>query len=183
MASTKWTLDPTHSELGFRIKHLMISNVSGTFNKFQVEGETKGEDFTTAKIKLTADMDSIHTNNEQRDAHLRNADFFETDKHPKMIFESTNVEKVDGENFRLTGNLTLKNISYPVILNVEFGGITKDPWGNERAGFTVSGKIKRSDWGIKFGLMEAGGAMLGDEVKIHSEVQLVKQTVAEAVAA
>ncbi len=183
MASTKWTLDPTHSELGFKIKHLMISNVSGSFNKFQVEGETKGEDFTTAKIKLTADMDSIHTNNEQRDAHLRNADFFETDKHPKMIFESTNVEKIDGEDFRLTGNLTLKNISYPVILNVEFGGITKDPWGNERAGFTVSGKIKRSDWGIKFGLMEAGGAMLGDEVKIHGEVQLVKQTVAEAVAA
>ena len=90
MATTKWTLDPTHSELGFRIKHLMIANVSGSFNQFQVEGETKGEDFTTAKIKLTADMDSIHTNNEQRDAHLRNADFFETDKHPKMIFESTN---------------------------------------------------------------------------------------------
>ena len=89
MATTKWTLDPTHSELGFKIKHLMISNVSGSFNKFQVEGETKGEDFTTAKIKLTADMDSIHTNNEQRDAHLQNADFFETDKHPKMIFEST----------------------------------------------------------------------------------------------
>ena len=183
MASTKWTLDPTHSELGFRIKHLMIANVSGAFNKFQVEGETKGEDFTTAKIKLTADMDSIHTNNEQRDAHLRNADFFETDKHPKMIFESTNVEKIDDEKFLLTGNLTLKNISLPVILNVEFGGVTKDPWGNERAGFTVNGKIKRSDWGIKFGLLEAGGAMLADEVKIHSEVQLVKQTVAEAVAA
>lgn len=175
MASTKWTLDPTHSELGFRIKHLMITNVSGFFNQFQVEGETKGEDFTTAKIKLTADMNSIHTNNEQRDAHLRNADFFETDQHPKMIFDSTSVEKVDGENFRLSGNLTLKNISHPVVLNVEFGGITKDPWGGERAGFTVSGRIKRSDWGIRFGLMEAGGAMLGDEVKIHSEVQLVKQ--------
>jgi polyisoprenoid-binding protein YceI len=181
MASTKWTLDPTHSELGFKIKHLMITNVSGFFNSFQVEGVTKDEDFTTAKIKLTADMDSIHTNNEQRDAHLRNADFFETDQHPKMIFESTGVEKVDGENFRLSGNLTLKNVSHPVQLNVEFGGITKDPWGNEKAGFTVSGKIKRSDWGIKFGLLEAGGAMLSDEVKIHSEVQLVKQTVAEAV--
>jgi polyisoprenoid-binding protein YceI len=180
MASTKWTLDPTHSELGFKIKHLMITNVSGFFNKFQVEGETKNEDFTTAKIKLTADMNSIHTNNEQRDAHLRNADFFETDQHPKMIFESTSIEKVDSENFRLSGNLTLKNISHPVVLNVEFGGITKDPWGGERAGFTVSGKIRRSDWGIRFGLMEAGGAMLGDEVKIHSELQLVKQMVAVA---
>ena len=127
MASTKWTLDPTHSELGFRIKHLMIANVSGSFNQFQVEGETRGEDFSTAKIKLTADMDSIHTNNEQRDAHLRNADFFETEKHPKMVFESTTVEKVDSENFRLSGNLTLKNISHPVTLNVEFGGVPKIP--------------------------------------------------------
>ena len=99
-----------------------------------------------------------------------------------MVFESSSVEKIDGENFRLNGKLTLKNLSHPVTLNVEFGGVTKDPWGNERAGFTVTGKIKRSDWGIKFGLLEAGGAMLADEVKIHSEVQLVKQVVAEAVA-
>jgi polyisoprenoid-binding protein YceI len=181
MATTKWTVDPTHSELGFKIKHLMITNVSGSFSKFQVEGETKDEDFTTAKIKLTADMDSIYTNNEQRDAHLRNADFFETDKHPKLIFESTSIEKIDGENFRLSGNLTLKNISHPVVLNVEFGGITKDPWGGERAGFTVSGKIKRSEWGIRFGLLDGGSAMLSDEVKIHSELELVKQK--EAVAA
>ncbi len=181
MATTKWTLDPAHSELGFKIKHLMITNVSGFFNQFQIEGVTKDEDFTTAKIKLTANMDSIYTNNEQRDAHLRNADFFETDKHPKMTFESTSIEKVDSENFRLTGNLTIKEVSLPVILNVEFGGITNDPWGNERAGFTVSGKIKRSDWGIKFGLLDGGSAMLADEVKIHSEVQLVKQKAAVAV--
>lgn len=182
MASTKWILDPMHSELGFKIKHLMITHVSGYFGQFQVEGETKNEDFTTAKIKLTADMDSIHTNNDQRDAHLKNADFFETDQHPKMTFESTSVEKIDSENFRLSGNLTLKNISHPVTLNVEFGGITKDHRGNEKAGFTVSGKIKRSDWGIRFGLAEAGGAMLSDEVKIHSELQLVKQVAAVAVA-
>jgi polyisoprenoid-binding protein YceI len=179
MANTKWILDPTHSELGFKIKHLMISNVSGFFNRFQVEGETKGEDFSTATIRLKADMDSIHTNNEQRDAHLKNSDFFETEKHPQMIFESTRIEKIDEENFRLYGNLSLKNISRPVQLNVEYNGTTKDPWGGERAGFTISGKIKRSDWGINFGLLEAGGAMLGDEVKIHSEIQLVKQTVAK----
>ncbi len=181
MATTKWTLDPTHSELGFKIKHLMITNVSGFFNKFQVEGETNGEDFTTARIKLTADMDSIYTNNEQRDAHLRNADFFEADKHPKLTFESASVEKIDSENFRLTGNLTIKAVSHPVILNVEFGGVTKDPWGGERAGFTVIGKIKRSDWGIKFGLVDGGGAMLSDEVKIHSELELVKEKAAVAV--
>jgi polyisoprenoid-binding protein YceI len=179
MSITKWTLDPTHSELGFKIKHLMISNVSGYFNSFKVEGETKGEDFSTAKIHLKADMNSIHTNNEQRDAHLKNADFFEADKHPEMEFESTQIEKVDGENFRLSGNLTLKKITHPVQLNVEYSGTTKDPWGGERAGFTVTGKIKRSDWGIKFGLLEAGGAMLADEVKIQSEIQLVKQVVTE----
>ena len=179
MSTTKWILDPTHSELGFKIKHLMISNVSGFFKSFQVEGETQGEDFSTAKIQLKADMKSIHTNNEQRDAHLKNADFFEADQHPEMVFESTRIEKVDGENFRLSGNLTLKKITRPVQLNVEYSGTTKDPWGGERAGFTVSGKIKRSDWGISFGLPEGGGAMLGDEVKIQSEIQLVQQPVAE----
>src|ERR1700712_2688674 len=146
MATTKWTLDPTHSELGFKIKHLMITNVSGFFNKFQVEGETQGEDFSTAKILLKADMDSIHTNNAQRDAHLKNSDFFETDQHPEMVFESTKIEKTDGDNYRLSGNLTIKKISHPVQLTVDFGGITKDPWGGERVGFTVSGKIKRSDF-------------------------------------
>jgi polyisoprenoid-binding protein YceI len=180
MKSTKWTLDPTHSELGFKIKHLMISNVSGFFKNFQVEGETLGDDFSTAKIQLKADIDSIYTNNAQRDAHLKNSDFFAADQHPEMIFESTRAEKIDTENFRLYGNLTLKNISRPVQLNVEYSGIRKDPWGGTRAGFTVSGKIKRSDWGINFGLLETGAAMLGDEVKIHSEIQLVKQILVKA---
>jgi polyisoprenoid-binding protein YceI len=176
MATTKWVLDPTHSELGFKIKHLMITNVSGYFNKFQVEGETVNDDFSTAKIRLKADIGSVNTNNEQRDAHLRNSDFFAADKHPEMIFESTGVEKVDSENFRLNGNLTMKNVTKPVQLDVEYGGITKDPWGNERAGFTISGKIKRSQWGVNFnGILETGGAMLGEEVKIQSEIQLVKQ--------
>ena len=179
MATTKWVLDPTHSELGFKIKHLMITNVSGFFNKFQVEGETVNDDFSTAKIQLKADMNSIDTHNEQRNAHLRNSDFFATDKHPEMIFESTGVEKVDSENFRLNGNLTLKDVTNPVQLDVEYSGITKDPWGSERAGFTVTGKIKRSQWGVNFnGILETGGAMLGEDVKIYSEIQLVKQTAA-----
>jgi len=186
MAKTKWVLDPTHSELGFKIKHLMITNVSGFFNSFQVQvaGDTENDDFTGAKIRLKADMNSIYTNNEQRDAHLRNSDFFESDKHPEMIFESTGTEQVDKENFRLFGNLTLKNITRPVQLNVEYSGITKDPWGGERAGFTVTGKIKRSEWGVNFnGVLESGGAILGEEVKIHSEIELVKQLEEEGVAA
>jgi len=179
MAIVKWKLDPTHSELGFKVRHLMISNVSGYISNFEVEGETREEDFSTAKIRLKADMNSIHTNNDQRDAHLRNSDFFETDKYPELVFESSKVEKLDDENFILSGNLAIKNIVHPVQLKLEFSGIAKDPWGGERAGFTVSGKIKRSDWGINFGLLETGGAMLGDEVKIQSEIQMVKQLVAE----
>jgi polyisoprenoid-binding protein YceI len=179
MSKTKWVLDPTHSELGFKIKHLMITNVSGFFNSFQVQvaGDTDDGDFSKAKIRLQADMNSIHTKNEQRDAHLRNSDFFETDKHPELIFESTKTEQIDSENFKLYGNLTLKSITRPVQLNVEYSGITKDPWGGERAGFTVTGKIKRSEWGVNFnGVLETGGAILGEEVKIHSEIELVKQT-------
>jgi polyisoprenoid-binding protein YceI len=181
MAKTKWLLDPTHSELGFKIKHLMITNVTGYFNKFEVEGETDNEDFSKAKIRLKADMNSINTHNEQRDAHLRNTDFFATDKHPEMIFESTGIDRKDSENFRLHGNLTMRDITRPVTLDVEFSGVTKDPWGGERAGFVVTGKIKRSEWGVNFnGVLETGGAILGEEVKIQSEIQLVKQTAAVA---
>ncbi len=179
MAKTKWQLDPKHSELGFKIKHLMITHVTGFINSFQADGETDDDDFSTAKIRLKADMNSIQTNNEQRDAHLRNADFFAADKYPELIFESTGVEKIDDENFHLYGNLTLKGISRPVQLHVEYNGITKDPWGSERAGFTVTGKIKRSQWGINFnGVLETGGALLGEEVKILSEIQWVRQPAA-----
>ncbi|QEC44807.1 YceI family protein [Pseudobacter ginsenosidimutans] len=175
MANTKWTLDPLHSELGFKIKHLMITNVSGSIKNFNIEMDTKEEDFATAQVRLTADIASISTNNEQRDAHLRNGDFFDTDNHPQMEFRSTKVEDKGDENFTLVGELTLKGVSKPVRLDVEYSGVTKDPWGGERAGFTVTGKIKRSDWGISFNsVLETGGVALSDEVKINAEVQLVK---------
>jgi polyisoprenoid-binding protein YceI len=176
MATTKWTLDPTHSELGFKIRHLMITNVSGTFKTFSAEAETEDLDFTTARVSLTADMNSISTNNEQRDGHLRNADFFETDKHPQLTFRSTKLEKKDAETFILHGDLTMKGITKPVKLDVEFNGLTKDPWGGERAGFVVTGKINRTEWGLSFNAaLETGGLMLGEDVKISAEVQLVKQ--------
>lgn len=180
MTNTKWSLDLSHSELGFKIKHLMITNVSGAIKTFHIEAETAAEDFETARINLTAQMDSISTHNEQRDAHLRNSDFFETDKYPELKFVSSNIEKIDEDNFKVFGNLTMKGITKPVILDAEYGGVTKDPWGNERAGFTVSGKIKRSEWGVNFNsVIEAGGVALGEEVKIFGEIQLVKQVVAE----
>ena len=168
-----------HSELGFKIRHLMITNISGFFKKFSAEMQTEGEDFSTASINLTVDMSSIDTNNEQRDAHLRNSDFFEVEQYPDLQFRSTRVEKLDDENFRLHGDLTMKGITKPVTLQVEYNGVTKDPWGGERAGFVVTGKINRSDWGVNFtAVLETGGVALGEEVKIHSEIQLVKETAA-----
>jgi polyisoprenoid-binding protein YceI len=173
---TNWVIDPTHSELGFKIKHLMITNVSGSIKDFHVEAETKGDDFTTANISVTADMNSISTNNEQRDAHLRNGDFFEVEAYPQLRFQSTKIERTGSDTFYLHGDLTIKGQSRPVKLTVEYSGVTKDPWGGERVGFVVSGKINRYNWGISFnGAMETGGLMLGEEVKIQGEVQLVKQ--------
>jgi polyisoprenoid-binding protein YceI len=169
MAKTKWLSDPMHSELQFKIKHLMISNVSGSLKNFHAEVETEGEDFSTAKIDLTAQMDSISTNNEQRDSHLRNSDFFEVEKYPELLFKSTKIEKVDSDTFVLLGALTMKGITKPVKLNVEFNGATKDPWGGERAGFMISGKINRTDWGVNFNsILETGGVALGEEVRIIS---------------
>jgi len=178
METTKWLLDPAHSELTFKIKHLMISNVSGAFKNFSAKVTTEGTDFSKANISLTAEMNSISTNNEQRDAHLRTSDFFEVEKYPQLKFTSTRIEQTGDESFNLYGNLTLKGVTKPVKLNMEFNGIMKDPHGQEKAGFLVSGKIKRSDWGININVpLEAGGLMLGEDVRIQSEVQFVRQEI------
>jgi len=176
MSTTKWILDETHSELGFKIKHLMISNVSGAFTKFNVQTETSSEDFSDAKVAATVEVSSINTNNSQRDEHLRNADFFEVESHPNLVFTSTKVERLDSDSFNLYGDLTIKDITKPVRLSVEYNGIAKDPWGNVKAGFTINGKINRKDFGISYNAaMETGGLMLGEEVKINGDIQLVKQ--------
>jgi polyisoprenoid-binding protein YceI len=182
--STKWVLDPTHSEIGFKIKHLMITNVSGNFNKFEVKAETNSDDFANAKVSVDIEVDSINTNNSQRDAHLRNADFFEADKYPLIRFRSTDVKRLDEETYTLTGNLTIKETTKPVKLALEFGGVTKDPYGNYKAGFSISGKINRHDFGVSYNaVLETGGVALGEEIKINGEIQLVKQQVLEQVAA
>jgi polyisoprenoid-binding protein YceI len=181
MANTKWVIDPTHSEIGFKIRHLMITNVSGKFDQFEAEVETQNEDFATAQIRATIKTASVNTSNLQRDEHLRNSDFFEVENHPDILFTSQKVEKIDNDNFVLHGNLTLKGITKQVKLQVEHSGFTKDPWGGERAGFVVTGKINRNDFGLSFNAaLETGGVVLGDEVKIHSEIQLVKQAIAIA---
>ena len=181
MTQTKWILDSTHSELGFKIKHLMISNVSGSFKNFNAEVISEGTDFSTAQINLSAEMASITTNNEQRDAHLLNSDFFEVETYPELEFKSTKVEKIDNETYSLFGELTMKGVTKPVRLSMDYNGLTKDPWGGERAGFVVNGKINRSDWGVNFnGVLETGGVMLSEEVRINGEIQLVKQAVSVA---
>ena len=180
MATTKWSLDLTHSEIGFKIKHLMISNVTGHFTKFDVQAQTTNDDFSSASVEANIEVASINTNNEQRDAHLRNADFFETETHPNIHFKSTRVEKEDDDTFYLFGDLTIKDTTKPVKINVEYSGTATDPWGNIKAGFTISGKINRKDWGINYNAaMETGGLLLGEELKIQGEIQLVKEVVAQ----
>ena len=176
MAQTKWILDSTHSELGFKIKHLMITNVSGSFKNFTAAVTSDETDFSTAQINLSAEMASITTNNEQRDTHLLNSDFFDVEQHPELTFTSTKLEKLDSDTYTLYGNLTMKGVTKPVKLKAAYTGATKDPWGGERAGFVVTGKINRSDWGVNFnGVLETGGVMLSEEVRMNAEIQLVKQ--------
>lgn len=178
MTTTKWALDPTHSEIQFKIKHLMISTVTGQFNSFKGTVETGSDDFNNAKVNFTADIDSIFTGNEQRDLHLKNSDFFEVEKYPQLLFEGTNMEKTSDDTFKLHGILTIRGISKPIVLEAELGGNTIDPWGNTRAGFEVTGKIKRTDFGLSFGMVsETGNIMLGEEVKLIANVQFVKEAV------
>ncbi len=176
MAINKWALDPTHAEIQFKIRHLMITSVTGSFGKFNATIETQDDKFDTAKINFTADVDSITTNNEQRDGHLKSADFFEASKHPTLSFVSTKFEKLSGDNYALYGDLSFHGITKNIKLDVEHGGVIKDPWGNTRTGFTVEGKINRKEFGLVWNAAtEAGGVVLGEDVKIHASVEFVKQ--------
>ena len=168
--ATKWLLDPTHSEITFKVKHLMISNVKGEFTTFNAEIEAEDDTFANAKVSAIIDTDSIFTNNTDRDNHLKSADFFNAEANPKITFEATSL------NGNVTGNLTINGITKPVTLNVDFGGVNVDPWGNTKAGFSFEGKIKRSDFGLTWNAaLETGGVMVSDEVKIAGELHFVKQ--------
>lgn len=175
MATTTWALDPAHSELQFKIRHLMITTVTGHFGKFNVTAETEGTDFSKAKIKANADIDSISTNSPDRDGHLKSPDFFDVASFPQLSFVSTGIEK-KGDDFVVNGDLTMHGITKPVALNVEFGGIVVDPYGQTKAGFTVSSKLNRKDFDLTWGAVtEAGSVVLSDEVKINAEIQLIQQ--------
>lgn len=173
--TTKWILDPTHSELTFKVKHMMITNVKGEFKTFSVEVD--GENIFKSPLSVTVDASSINTNSTDRDGHLRSADFFDVENHRELSFKSTSFKQKDDDEYELKGVLTIKGISKEVALEVEFGGISKDPWGNEKAGFSVEGKINRKDWGLNWNAaLETGGVLVSEEVRISGEIQFVKQS-------
>lgn len=172
---TKWVLDPTHSEVLFKVKHLVISTVTGTFKVFNGSFETENEDFSNADIEFSLDANSIDTNQEQRDAHLRSADFFDAEKFPVISFKSTSFIK-KGDDYELTGDLTVKNVTKPVKLDVELGGVATDAYGNEKAGFEITGKISRKEFDLTWSAVtEAGAIVVGDEIKLNINLQFAKQ--------
>ena len=176
MSTTKWILDPTHSEVQFKIKHLMITNVTGNFNSFEAEATANDDDFTKATFSFKANVSSISTNNEARDGHLKSADFFDAEKFPEIKFTATNNANLSSDSTELSGDLTMKGVTKNITLSVAFGGVTKDPYGNTKAGFSISGKINRKDFGLNWNAaLETGGVMVSDEVRINCEIQLVKQ--------
>lgn len=169
-----WNLDPMHSEVQFKVKHLVISTVTGRFNSFTASMEASADDFSDAKVSFSADVDSIDTNNGQRDGHLKSDDFFNAAQYPQLSFISTKIEKA-GSDYKLTGDLTIRDKTLPVTLAVEYGGTTVDPYGQTKAGFEISGKVNRKDFGLAWSAVtEAGGLVVGDEIRLLLSIQMVK---------
>jgi polyisoprenoid-binding protein YceI len=168
--TTKWGIDPTHSEVSFKVKHLVISTVTGYFKSFDASAETDSEDFEGAKVSFSAEINSIDTNQTDRDNHLKSADFFDAEEFPTMNFSGV----LQGE--KLVGELTIKDISKTVELDVDFGGVVEDPYGNTKAGFEIEGKISRKEFGLMWNAVtEAGSVVVSDQVRIILGIQLVKQ--------
>jgi len=179
MNTTKWIIDPTHSEVSFKVKHLVISTVTGYFKKFEGYVESVNEDFDGAKVAFNADIDSIDTNQKDRDNHLKSADFFDAENFPKLSFEGK-VSK-DGEAYKMVGNLTMRETTKEVEFDIDFGGIAGDPYGQTKAGFEIEGKVNRKEFGLAWSAVtEAGSVVVSDQVKLILSVQVVKQ-VEEAV--
>lgn len=170
--ATNWKLDASHSEVNFKVRHMMIAHSSGQFTKFNVSATSEDENFKNAKGTFTAEAASVNTGDAQRDGHLQSADFFDAANFPTITFTT---DKIEGG--KIYGNLTIKNITKPVVLDFDFGGINKDPWGNMRAGFTVSGSINRKEWELNWNAaLEAGGFLVGEEVILNIEIQLIKES-------
>ncbi len=172
---TLWKIDPTHSEVQFKVKHLVISTVTGSFGSFDGQIETDGEDFENANATFTADIDSISTNNEDRDQHLKSDDFFNAKEYPQLTFESKNFEKTGDGKYKVTGDLTIRDITKEIELDVVHGGTVGDPYGQTKAGFEVNGTINRKEFGLTWNAVtEAGNVVVGDKIKLQLNVQFVQ---------
>lgn len=170
-----WVIDPVHSEIGFSVRHLMVSKVRGRFEKFEGQIVT-GDDVLDSQATLSVDLSSINTGNADRDNDLRSSNYFEVDKHPTMTYRSAGL-KADGDRYVADGELTVKGITNPVPLHVELHGISRDPWGGTRAGLSATGEVNRKDFGVTFDMpMEGGGLVVGDRVQLALEIEAVLQT-------
>lgn len=176
LAKTKWAIDPTHSEVNFKVKHLVISTVTGKFEEFSGTVETEKEDFEGADISFEAKIASIKTGVADRDAHLHSDDFFNAEKFPVLSFKSTSFEKLGEGSYKLVGDMTIRDITKPVELDVVYGGTVQDPYGNTKAGFEIAGAINRKEFGLKWAAVtEAGSVVVSDQVKLDLNIQVVKQ--------
>jgi polyisoprenoid-binding protein YceI len=170
-----WAIDPIHSEIGFTVRHLMVSKVRGRFEKFEGEIVT-GDDILDTRATVTVDLNSINTGNEDRDNDLRSSNYFESDKYPTMTYRTTGL-RVDGDGYVADGELAVKDITNPVSLRVEFNGVSPDPWGGTRAGLSATGEVNRKDFGVTFDMpMEGGGLVVGDRIQLNLEIEAVLQT-------
>lgn len=171
-----WKIDPSHSQVEFVVRHMMISNVRGRFERFTGTVDFDPNDLTTLKIEVAIDPASINTRDEQRDGHLRSADFLNAEQFPDFTFKSTNVEKAGDNELRVHGDLTIRGVTHPVVLDAEFAGIAQSPWGTTSAGFSAHTKINRKEWGLEWNqALETGGLLVGNDVKIDIELELIKE--------
>jgi polyisoprenoid-binding protein YceI len=181
MTTNNWNLDTVHSGINFSVRHMVVSKVRGRFTKFTGNVELDESDLARSVVEATIDASSIDTGTAQRDEHLRSADFFDVEHFPQIRFRSTAIEELGAQRYRLTGELTIRDVSREIALDVEYGGRGKDPWGNERVGFTVKGALDRKDFGLKWNqALETGGVLVSDRVEIELELQAVKAAVAKA---
>ena len=176
MSKVNWAIDPTHSEIGFKVKHMMFTNVSGKFDAFTADIANEEAQFETSDIRFTAEAKSINTGNTDRDNHLRSADFFDTDTFGTLTFKSTAIQKVNEGQYEIKGDLTVKDVTKNITLNAEYSGLMKDPWGNTKIGLSLTGTINRKDFGLTWNAaLETGGVLVGEDIKLNAEVQFVKQ--------
>ncbi|NRS87820.1 polyisoprenoid-binding protein YceI [Flavobacterium sp. 7E] len=176
MTKANWAIDPTHSEIGFKVKHMMFTNVSGKFNAFEASIENDEDHFESSKISFSADVNSVDTNNLDRDNHLRSADFFDIENYSKLTFKATSIKKIDEGEYQITGDLSIKDFTKSIVLETEYSGLMKDPWGNTKIGLSISGKINRKEFGLTWNsALETGGVLVGEEIKLLAEIQFIKQ--------